>query len=148
MKPTDGLKRGAPVKNLGRGIQVPVGNGTLGHVFNVIGEPLDTGGADVTEGIADHWGIHRPAPAFDTLDPQTRMFETGIKVVDLLEPYVIGGKTGLLAAAAVGRRVLILERITGVASSTVVYRCSRAWVSARVRATTCGWRWPSPVCSR
>jgi len=115
MKPTDGLKRGAPVKNTGHGIQVPVGTGTLGHVFNVIGEPLDTNGELVTEGIADYWDIHRPAPAFDTLDPQTRMFETGLKVVDLLEPYVIGGKIGLFGGAGVGKTVLILEMITRVA---------------------------------
>ena len=70
MKPTDGLTRGAPVKNTGHGIQVPVGSGTLGHVFNVIGEPLDTLGKPVTEGIDDVWEIHRPAPAFDTLDPR------------------------------------------------------------------------------
>src|SRR3954469_2726442 len=115
MKPTDGLKRGAPVTNTGHGIQVPVGTGTLGHVFNVIGEPLDTNGEEVTEGIADHWDIHRPAPAFDTLDPQTRMFETGLKVVDLLEPYVLGGKIGLFGGAGVGKTVLILEMITRVA---------------------------------
>src|SRR5258706_7486178 len=83
MKPTDGLRRGTPVRNTGQSITVPVGSGTLGHVFNVIGEPLDTGGQPVTEGIDDHWQIHRPAPAFDTLDPQTRMFETGLNVVDL-----------------------------------------------------------------
>ncbi|MDQ1396151.1 MAG: F-type H+/Na+-transporting ATPase subunit beta, partial [Acidimicrobiaceae bacterium] len=70
MKPTDGLKRGAPVKNLGHGIQVPVGPGTLGHVFNVIGEPLDTKGQPVTEGIVSHWEIHRPAPPFADLDPE------------------------------------------------------------------------------
>src|SRR3954452_16132868 len=115
MRPTDGLRRGAPVKNTGRGISVPVGSGTLGHVFNVIGQPLDTGGQEVTEGIDDHWTIHRPAPAFDTLDPQTRMFETGLKVVDLLEPYVLGGKIGLFGGAGVGKTVLILEMINRVA---------------------------------
>jgi F-type H+-transporting ATPase subunit beta len=115
MKPTDGLRRGAPVRNTGQGITVPVGSGTLGHVFNVIGEPLDTGGQPVTEGIDDYWQIHRPAPAFDTLDPQTRMFETGLKVVDLLEPYVVGGKIGLFGGAGVGKTVLILEMITRVA---------------------------------
>jgi F-type H+-transporting ATPase subunit beta len=115
MKPTDGLRRGAPVRNTGKGISVPVGSGTLGHVFNVIGEPLDTGGEPVTEGIDDYWQIHRPAPAFDTLDPQTRMFETGLKVVDLLEPYVVGGKIGLFGGAGVGKTVLILEMITRVA---------------------------------
>jgi F-type H+/Na+-transporting ATPase subunit beta len=115
MKPTDGLKRGAPVKNLGHGIQVPVGPGTLGHVFNVIGEPLDTKGAPITEGIVDHWEIHRPAPPFSDLDPETRMFETGLKVVDLLEPYRLGGKIGLFGGAGVGKTVTIQEMIIRVA---------------------------------
>jgi F-type H+-transporting ATPase subunit beta len=114
MKPTDGLRRGQPVRNLGRGIQVPVGTATLGHVFNVIGEPLDTHGAPL-EGADDHWDIHRPSPPFDELEPQRKMFETGLKVVDLLEPYVEGGKIGLFGGAGVGKTVLILEMITRVA---------------------------------
>jgi F-type H+-transporting ATPase subunit beta len=114
MKPTDGLTRGAPVKNLGRGITVPVGQATLGHVFNVIGEPLDTGGAEI-EGIEERWEIHRPAPAFDQLDPETKMFETGLKVVDLLEPYRQGGKIGLFGGAGVGKTVMIQEMIIRVA---------------------------------
>jgi F-type H+-transporting ATPase subunit beta len=114
MKPTDGLKRGTPVRNLGHGIQVPVGKATLGHVFNVIGEPLDTRGQPV-EGIEELWAIHRPPPAFDQLEPQSKMFETGLKVVDLLEPYVQGGKIGLFGGAGVGKTVLILEMITRVA---------------------------------
>src|SRR3954454_14764413 len=93
MKPTDGLRRGAPVKNTGRGITVPVGNVTLGHVFNVVGQPLDIS-ADQLD-MKEQWEIHRPAPLFSDLDPQTRMFESGLKVVDLLEPYVQGGKIGL-----------------------------------------------------
>jgi F-type H+-transporting ATPase subunit beta len=114
LKPTDGLKRGAVVKNTGRGISVPVGKATLGHVFNVLGEPLDTGGQPI-EGIEDHWDIHRDPPAFDTLEPQRKMFETGLKVVDLLEPYAEGGKIGLFGGAGVGKTVLILEMITRVA---------------------------------
>jgi F-type H+/Na+-transporting ATPase subunit beta len=114
MKPTDGLKRGAPVRNLGHGIRVPVGRATLGHVFNVIGEPLDTQGQPV-EGVDAYWEIHRPPPAFDQLEPQSKMFETGLKVVDLLEPYVQGGKIGLFGGAGVGKTVLILEMITRVA---------------------------------
>ncbi len=114
MKPTDGLHRGQPVRNLGRGIQVPVGQATLGHVFNVIGEPLDTHGAAL-EGADDYWDIHRPSPPFDELEPQRKMFETGLKVVDLLEPYVEGGKIGLFGGAGVGKTVLILEMITRVA---------------------------------
>jgi F-type H+-transporting ATPase subunit beta len=115
MKPTDGLQRGAIVRNTGRGISVPVGPGVLGHVFNVIGQPLDTGGQPITEGIDDVWEIHRPAPAFDTLDPETKMFETGLKVVDLLEPYRLGGKIGLFGGAGVGKTVMIQEMITRVA---------------------------------
>jgi F-type H+-transporting ATPase subunit beta len=114
MKPTDGLKRGAPVRNTGHGIRVPVGRATLGHVFNVIGEPLDTKGQPV-EGVDDLWEIHRPPPPFDQLEPQSKMFETGLKVVDLLEPYVQGGKIGLFGGAGVGKTVLILEMITRVA---------------------------------
>ncbi|HVF33519.1 MAG TPA: F0F1 ATP synthase subunit beta [Acidimicrobiales bacterium] len=115
MKPTDGLQRGAVVRNTGRGISVPVGPGVLGHVFNVIGEPLDTGGQPLTEGIDDTWEIHRPAPDFDQLDPETKMFETGLKVVDLLEPYRLGGKIGLFGGAGVGKTVMIQEMIIRVA---------------------------------
>jgi F-type H+-transporting ATPase subunit beta len=114
MKQTDGLKRGALVKNLGRGITVPVGKATLGHVFNVIGEPLDTRGEPI-EGIEERWEIHRHAPAFADLDPETRMFETGLKVVDLLEPYRQGGKIGLFGGAGVGKTVMIQEMIIRVA---------------------------------
>src|SRR3954451_19464335 len=84
MKPTDGLKRGSRVRNLGHGIQMPVGEGTLGHVWNVIGEPLDTKGV-MPGGIDDHWDIHRDAPLFEDLEPTRLMFETGIKVIDLLK---------------------------------------------------------------
>jgi F-type H+/Na+-transporting ATPase subunit beta len=112
LKPTDGLTRGAAVRNTGRGISVPVGDAVLGHVFNVIGQPLDT---DSVEGIEDRWDIHRPAPDFDQLEPRAQMFETGIKVVDLLEPYVQGGKIGLFGGAGVGKTVLILEMINRVA---------------------------------
>jgi F-type H+/Na+-transporting ATPase subunit beta len=115
MKPTDGLKRNQAVRNLGRGITVPVGPATLGHVWNVIGEPLDTGGV-VPEGITDRWEIHRDSPAFDTLEPRANMFETGIKVIDLLEPYVQGGKIGLFGGAGVGKTILIMEMINRVAT--------------------------------
>jgi len=113
MRPTDGLVRGAPVRNLGHGLQVPVGNAVLGHVFNVLGEPLDTD--DIGE-VADRWTIHRPPPDFDQLEPQRKMFETGIKVIDLLEPYVQGGKIGLFGGAGVGKTVIILEMINRVAT--------------------------------
>src|SRR6195256_3969568 len=116
LKPTDGLRRGTVVRNLGHGIQMPVGDGVLGHVFNVIGEPLDTGGEPITEGIDEYWDIHRPAPSFDQLEPRALMFETGIKVIDLLEPYVQGGKIGLFGGAGVGKTILIMEMINRVAT--------------------------------
>jgi len=112
LKPTDGLARGATVVNTGRGITVPVGDAVLGHVFNVIGETLDAG--EMGEPDA-WWEIHRPAPAFDALEPKRQMFETGIKVIDLLEPYVQGGKIGLFGGAGVGKTVLIQEMIHRVA---------------------------------
>ncbi|HTL85985.1 MAG TPA: F0F1 ATP synthase subunit beta [Acidimicrobiia bacterium] len=115
LKPTDGLQRGAAVRNLGHGIQVPVGPETLGHVWNVIGEQLDvekTGKVEVNE----RWDIHRDAPPFDQLEPKAQMFETGIKVVDLLEPYVQGGKIGLFGGAGVGKTIIIMEMINRVAT--------------------------------
>ncbi|MHB1923711.1 MAG: F0F1 ATP synthase subunit beta [Acidimicrobiales bacterium] len=112
MKATDGLRRGTTVRNTGRGITVPVGDAVLGHVFNVLGEPLDT---DHIDGIEDHWEIHRPSPAFDTLEPKAQVFETGLKVIDLLAPYVQGGKIGLFGGAGVGKTVLIQEMIRRVA---------------------------------
>ncbi|HEX8580932.1 MAG TPA: F0F1 ATP synthase subunit beta, partial [Acidimicrobiales bacterium] len=115
LKPTDGLRRGAPEHNTGRGISMPVGDAVLGHVFNVIGEPLDTHGEPV-EGIDEWWEIHREAPAFDQLEPSAQMFETGIKVIDLLTPYVQGGKIGLFGGAGVGKTVVILEMINRVAT--------------------------------
>ncbi len=112
LRQVDGLRRGAVVRNTGRGISVPVGDGVLGHVFNVIGEPLDV---PVVENITERWPIHRDAPAFDQLEPKAQMFETGIKVIDLLEPYVQGGKIGLFGGAGVGKTVLIMEMINRVA---------------------------------
>jgi len=113
MQPTDGLVRGAPVRNTGRGISVPVGDVVLGHVFNVLGEPLDT---DNIGEVKERWEIHRDAPAFDQLEQSAKMLETGIKVIDLLEPYVQGGKIGLFGGAGVGKTVLIQEMINRVAS--------------------------------
>ncbi|MBT8207377.1 MAG: F0F1 ATP synthase subunit beta, partial [Acidimicrobiia bacterium] len=114
MKPTDGLTRGAEVQNTGHGMQMPVGDATLGHVWNVMGEPLDVDPSEVE--IETEWEIHRPAPPFDSLEPSTQMFETGIKVIDLLTPYKEGGKIGLFGGAGVGKTVLIQEMITRVAS--------------------------------
>ncbi|MFT7647143.1 MAG: F-type H+-transporting ATPase subunit beta [Candidatus Poriferisodalaceae bacterium] len=112
MKATDGLTRGVAVRNTGKGITVPVGDAVLGHIFNVLGQPLD-GEIDEPD---DYWPIHRPAPAFHTLEPRAKMFESGIKVIDLLEPYVEGGKIGLFGGAGVGKTVLITEMINRVAS--------------------------------
>jgi len=114
MKPTDGLVRGTAVRNTGHGIQVPVGDGVLGNVWNVWGEALDTQPEGLDE--MERWDIHRPAPTFDSLEPSARMFETGIKVVDLLTPYVAGGKIGLFGGAGVGKTVLTTEMINRVAS--------------------------------
>ena len=113
MKPTDGLRRGTPVRNTGRGITVPVGDAVLGHVFNVIGEPLDS---PLTDANVERWEIHREPPAFDTLEPKALVFPTGIKVIDLLTPYLSGGKIGLFGGAGVGKTVLIQEMINRVAS--------------------------------
>jgi F-type H+/Na+-transporting ATPase subunit beta len=112
MKATDGLVRGAEVTNTGSAITVPVGPATLGHVFNVLGEPLD--GYQVPEGTK-RWPIHRQPPKFEDLEPKTEMFETGIKVIDLLEPYVQGGKIGMFGGAGVGKTVIIQEMIYRVA---------------------------------
>ena len=114
LKPTDGLTRGAEVRNLGVGLTMPVGDGVLGHVINVIGEPLDVPALDESK-IDDHWDIHRQAPDFDTLEPKKEVFETGIKVIDLLTPYLRGGKIGLFGGAGVGKTVLIQEMIRRVA---------------------------------
>ncbi len=114
LKPTEGLTRGTVVRNTGKGIQVPVGDVTLGHVWNVIGEPLDVP-ADTLE-IGERWVIHRPPPSFDSLEPSSKMFETGIKVIDLLTPYKEGGKIGLFGGAGVGKTVLITEMINRVAT--------------------------------
>ncbi len=115
LKPTDGLRRGQVVRNTGVGISVPVGDVTLGHIWNVIGEPLDVPIEDLT--INERWEIHRDAPSFDSLEPTKQVLETGIKVIDLLTPYLQGGKIGLFGGAGVGKTVLITEMITRVATN-------------------------------
>jgi F-type H+-transporting ATPase subunit beta len=115
LRPTDGLIRGTVVKNTGGGLQMPVGDAVLGHVVNVIGEPLDVAELDASK-IDDHWDIHRHAPDFAALEPQKIVFPTGIKVIDLLTPYLQGGKIGLFGGAGVGKTVLITEMINRVAS--------------------------------
>ena len=109
LKPTDGLVRGTPVVNTGAPISVPVGEGVLGHVYNVIGEPLDTDPSEIH--ASDRWPIHREPPQFSELEPKKQMLETGIKVIDLLEPYVQGGKIGMFGGAGVGKTVIIQEMI-------------------------------------
>jgi F-type H+-transporting ATPase subunit beta len=112
MKQTDGLVRGAKVVNTGSSITVPVGPSTLGHVYNVLGDPID--GSTIPEDT-ERWEIHRPPPPFEDLEPKTEMFETGLKVIDLLEPYVQGGKIGMFGGAGVGKTIVILEMIHRVA---------------------------------
>ncbi|TXH44691.1 MAG: F0F1 ATP synthase subunit beta [Actinobacteria bacterium] len=115
MQPTDGLVRGAEVTDTGGPIAVPVGEITLGHVWNTLGVPLDVDEKDLD--IQTRWGIHRNAPSFDQLEARTEVFQTGIKVIDLLTPYVKGGKIGLFGGAGVGKTVLIQEMIYRVAEN-------------------------------
>ncbi|HJU98786.1 MAG TPA: F0F1 ATP synthase subunit beta, partial [Jiangellaceae bacterium] len=113
MQPTDGLVRGAEVRDTGGPITVPVGDVVKGHVFNVLGKPLDVEESKLE--ITERWPIHRKPPAFDQLEGSTQMMETGIKVLDLLTPYIQGGKIALFGGAGVGKTVLIQEMITRVA---------------------------------
>jgi F-type H+-transporting ATPase subunit beta len=115
MQQTDGLTRGAQVRDSGSAISVPVGDVTKGHVWNVLGRPLDVEESSLD--IQERWAIHRPAPNFDQLESKTEIFETGIKVIDLLTPYVKGGKIGLFGGAGVGKTVLIQEMIYRVAEN-------------------------------
>ena len=112
MSSTDGLQRGVKVKATGHPMMMPVGPSTLGRVWNVMGQPVD--GKPIPDDV-EYYPIHHPAPAFDELTTQTEIFETGIKAIDLLEPYVRGGKTGLLGGAGVGKTVLIQELINNLA---------------------------------
>ncbi|CAN5842590.1 F0F1 ATP synthase subunit beta [soil metagenome] len=114
LQPTDGLVRGAPVQDTGGPISVPVGDVTLGKVFNATGDCMNLEEGETLQ-IDERWGIHRQAPPFDQLESKTQMFETGIKVIDLLTPYVLGGKIGLFGGAGVGKTVLIQEMIARVA---------------------------------
>lgn len=114
LKPTDGLVRGARVRDTGGPIVVPVGDVTKGHVFNVTGECLNLEKGETLE-VEETWPIHREPPSFDKLQGQEKMFETGIKSIDLLTPYVLGGKIGLFGGAGTGKTVLIQEMIQRVA---------------------------------
>ena len=113
MDSTDGIPRGVEVFDTGAPISVPVGNGTLGRIFNVLGDPIDRLDQEVE--ADERWSIHRDPPDFDQLSPTTEIFETGLKVVDLIAPYVRGGKVGLFGGAGVGKTVLIQELIHNVA---------------------------------
>ncbi|MBI5181170.1 MAG: F0F1 ATP synthase subunit beta, partial [Nitrospirae bacterium] len=113
MSSTDGLVRGMAVKDTGEPISMPVGRETLGRLINVVGEPIDNKGPVNTK---KRYPIHRPAPSFVEQEPSTQIFETGIKVIDLLEPYAKGGKTGLFGGAGVGKTVIIMELIHDIAT--------------------------------
>lgn len=113
LSPSEGLGRGDKVNATGHPIRVPVGEGTLGRMFNVLGDPIDEKGAVNT---AEHWSIHRDPPPFEQQNPTTEILETGIKVIDLLAPYARGGKIGLFGGAGVGKTVLIQELIHNIAT--------------------------------
>jgi ATP synthase F1 beta subunit len=113
MKPTDGMQRGMEAVDLGEPITVPVGPETLGRVLNVLGEPVDFPDRPVQS--KERWPIHRPAPTLEDQSTELKMFETGIKVIDLLEPYLQGGKIGLFGGAGVGKTVVIMELIHNIA---------------------------------
>ncbi|MBQ2246824.1 MAG: F0F1 ATP synthase subunit beta [Selenomonadales bacterium] len=115
MSSTDGLRRGMAARDTGAPIKVPVGDGTLGRVFNVLGEAVDNDPAEVK--ASDYWPIHRPAPTFEEQETTTEIMETGIKVVDLIAPYAQGGKIGLFGGAGVGKTVLIMELIHNIATA-------------------------------
>src|SRR5918994_1192719 len=113
MKPTDGMRRGMDAIDSGAPISMPVGSATLGRVMNVLGEPVDFPDRPVQS--TERWSIHRSAPTLENQSTELQMFETGIKVIDLLEPYLRGGKIGLFGGAGVGKTVIIQELIHNVA---------------------------------
>src|SRR5215468_582228 len=129
MDTTDGLVRGMPVKNTGGPIMMPVGREVLGRILNVVGEPVDERGPVTAK---KSMPIHRPAPKFVDQSVKVEMFETGIKVVDLLAPYRRGGKIGLFGGAGVGKTVIIQELINNVAKKSGSYSCF-AGVGERTR---------------
>src|SRR3990170_9007384 len=112
MAGTDGLTRGMPVNDTGQPISIPVGKETLGRIINITGEPVDKMGPVKT---SKTYPIHRPAPSFEQQSTKVEMFETGIKVVDLLEPYTKGGKTGLFGGAGVGKTIILMDLINNIA---------------------------------
>ncbi|HLY66632.1 MAG TPA: F0F1 ATP synthase subunit beta, partial [Chloroflexota bacterium] len=114
MSPTDGLKRGATATDTGKPIAVPVGKETLGRIFNVLGQPIDEKGPVNAE---KSYPIHRPAPPLEDQETQPRLFETGIKVIDLIAPFTKGGKVGAFGGAGVGKTVVIMELINNIAKA-------------------------------
>ena len=137
MSSTDGLTRGMNVEDTGAAISVPVGRETLGRLINVLGEPVDEKGPVKAKKT---YPIHRPAPKLEDQETKTEVLETGIKVVDLLEPYSKGGKVGLFGGAGVGKTVIIMSSSITLPCTTADSRCSRVWASGRARAMTCGTR--------
>ncbi len=127
MDSTDGLARGTEVVDTGAPISVPVGDTTLGRIWNVLGQPVDEKPASPD---VERWSIHREPPAFRELAPSVEVFETGIKVIDLIAPYIKGGKVGLFGGAGVGKTVTIMELIHNVANAHSrglrIRRCRRA----------------------
>src|SRR3954447_1850205 len=132
---TDGLRRGQDVLDTGAPVTVPVGEGTLGRVFNLLGEPID--GRGPVE-AAEHWPIHRQAPPISELSTSTELFETGIKVIDLLTPFVRGGKAGLFGGAGLGKTVILTELIARIATQHGGYSVF-AGVGERTREGTDLW---------
>jgi len=137
MQPTDGMVRGMPAEDLGGPITIPVGTGALGRVMNVIGEPVDKMGP-IQSKRRDP--IHKAAPSFTDQSTSLEMFETGIKVVDLLEPYLKGGKIGLFGGAGVGKTVIIQELIRNVAQEHGEYSVFAGVGELHARAMTSGTR--------
>ena len=136
MDSTDGLVRGMAAENTGDPIKVPVGKGVLGRIFNVLGNTVDKVDAKVE--ADDYWPIHRPVPKFENQATETEIFETGIKVVDLICPYAKGCKIGLFGSASVGKTVLIMELIHNVATGHGGYPSSPVSVNVPVKAMTFG----------
>ena len=135
MSSTDGLVRGMKAVDTKQPITVPVGEGTLGRIFNVIGDVIDEQGP---VNYKERWPIHRPAPSFEEQSPATEMLETGIKVIDLLAPYSKGGKIGLFGGAGVGKTVLIQELIRNIAYEHGGYSVLPVLVSVLVKVMTFG----------
>ena len=135
MSSTDGLRRGTPVQDIGGPITVPVGPETLGRILNVVGEPIDEAGPVVA---ATHYPIHRPAPLFEDQASTVEVFETGIKVIDLIAPFTQGGKTGVFGGAGVGKTVIITELIRNIAAEHGGYSVF-AGVGERTREGTQLW---------